>query len=285
MAEQFTTVMDVMRSIFPLGYYDYEGYQKRLAAAAAGRKLPRNKRTNFAHPPATAVDLFAIAGALLHRSGAYHHVAPDVPPITPRAMTVKPEHRIIWVSAGLEWRGEGQRQIPTPPIELMEAWQTLLKYGSAPIFLATDTHVEPPAWWWPALALLCIADEAAKDIGFESGRKKSAQASFVEMPLRLGIKRGAPGSVFTLSKADRDQICVLPKSRTPKVGCTIRSLSHNLALLPARGLARAYWRLQPSETIGGVDLRFCRAWVTSPRYPAFRACPCPAVCGAWQGSY
>lgn len=36
-------------------------------------------------------------------------------------------------------------------------------------------------------------------------------------------------------------VCVRPKSRTPTVGCTLRSLSHNLALLPPRGQVRVRW--------------------------------------------
>jgi hypothetical protein len=57
---------------------------------------------------------------------------------------------------------------------------------------------------------------------------------------------------YSVSTADPDIVCVLPKSRTPTVGCTLRSLSHNLALLPPRGLARAYW-LQSEKPSGPGD--------------------------------
>ena len=45
----------------------------------------------------------------------------------------------------------------------------------------------------------------------------------------------------SLSEARCDVLCVLPKARTTPVGCTMRSLSHHLALLPPRGVARAQW--------------------------------------------
>ncbi|WP_204323251.1 hypothetical protein, partial [Streptococcus pneumoniae] len=34
---------------------------------------------------------------------------------------------------------------------------------------------------------------------------------------------------------------VLPKSRTPAVGCTTRTLSHNLALVPPQGIVNFTW--------------------------------------------
>src|SRR6202012_1223813 len=47
--------------------------------------------------------------------------------------------------------------------------------------------------------------------------------------------------VSTISVASPDVVAVLPKARTAAVGCTMRSLSHHLALLPPRGIARAAW--------------------------------------------
>ncbi len=41
----------------------------------------------------------------------------------------------------------------------------------------------------------------------------------------------------------RQEVCVQPKTRTPQVGCTLRSLSHNLALLPPVGDVQTVWRM------------------------------------------
>jgi hypothetical protein len=43
-------------------------------------------------------------------------------------------------------------------------------------------------------------------------------------------------------------LCVLPKSRTPMVGCTLRSLTHNLSLHPGAGQITSYWfALEPES--------------------------------------
>ena len=43
------------------------------------------------------------------------------------------------------------------------------------------------------------------------------------------------------TQIDTDVACVLPKSRVAQVGCTLRSLSANLALLPPRASVRCQW--------------------------------------------
>jgi hypothetical protein len=48
-----------------------------------------------------------------------------------------------------------------------------------------------------------------------------------------------PNSLCT--EVPPQQACVQPKTRTPQIGCTIRSLSHNLALLPPIGEVRTHW--------------------------------------------
>ena len=237
------TIETAIRSIFPIGYLDYPTYRSRLH-----RKDGPVRSTDLANPPCKAVDLFAIVGFLLLRSGAYHHVSPAVSgAVSPRTVTVSARERKAWVRAGQDWRGDNQPLLPQPPAELLEAWNELLAHKHRAVYRAQSTTMRPRKWWRAALALLCIADEAAKDIGFETGAPKSAQARLVEYEMRQSIK--VEEKVYTLSGADPDYTCVLPKSRTPHVGCTLRSLSHHLALLPPRGLARAYWTPGPPEPI------------------------------------
>ena len=45
---------------------------------------------------------------------------------------------------------------------------------------------------------------------------------------------------MTLS-IDTNKACVMPKSRTASIGCTMRTLSHNLALLPPTYTASCFW--------------------------------------------
>ncbi len=238
MADDRYSLSDAMQALFPTGYLDYRGYQALL------KNKPRRLHRNFLRPPCQAVDLFAIAAFLLHRSGGYHHVSPFVDGASATAsLVIDEETRSQWIEAGREWRGDGKSTLPAPPKALLDAWRGLVRFAKNPLFLNSSGRSKPRPWWRAAMALLAIADEAARDLGFEQEAEKSAQAAMSEVAMRDSIRRDR--KVYTVSNANTDQVCVLPKSRTPKVGCTLRSLSHNLSLLPSRGLARAYWSPHP----------------------------------------
>jgi hypothetical protein len=55
-------------------------------------------------------------------------------------------------------------------------------------------------------------------------------ASFLPKPYQ-SLCRDVPGEVAV----------VLPKTSTPTLGCTLRSLTHHVALLPGQGLVKTYW--------------------------------------------
>lgn len=247
-----TRVRDVMISVFPDGYIDHDLYLGRLAAIKSRRKVPGTLHTSFDNPPCSAVDLFALMGQLMLKSGAYHHISPKVPASSVKNMLVVSRAlRNKWRRLGRLWRGDGSSTLPAPPTEVIKLWQQLLTHADDRVFRAPGYTTLAKEWWKPAISLFCIADEAALDIGFQTIGPKSAQAEYIEAPIRArqaaaktALDRRGPS---TLSKANPDQLCVLPKSRTAKVGCTIRSMSHNLALLPGRGLARAHWSFTPSS--------------------------------------
>ena len=122
-----------------------------------------------------------------------------------------------------------------------------------------------PLWWKHAWRLLAIADEAASGTGFifdmaqmksliEGGKTdiswfegevlvEHVLRSLQQDPIKAGD--GQPLADFrdiqTLSAARPAILNVLPKVRTPSVGCTLRSISHHLALLPPSGVVRAGW--------------------------------------------
>jgi hypothetical protein len=261
------SILDAIQSLFPLGYLDHALYRSRTQISPDAQRPPFERHKSFVNPPCQAVDLFAIAGFLLLKSGGYHHVSPSASGAsTVRVLSITSAERAAWVAAGEKWRGEGRKLLPVPPAELIRAWQELMACKHLPLYLTRKPSASPRPWWRAALTLFIIADEAARDLGFETGRKKSAQAAYSEAPMRQIIAKG--GKTFTLSGADRDQVCVLPKSRTPKVGCTLRSLSHNLALLPARGLARAYWspgpELAEDEALTSIEAPFNVVVVPAP---------------------
>ncbi|TIU90187.1 MAG: hypothetical protein E5V74_01460 [Mesorhizobium sp.] len=229
----------VVESLFPDGYLDIGQYS---AHSEHDARLPRGIGTL----PFLCTDLFAIAAVVLQRSGAYHHVAPDNPSAEPeRLLRVTQDMRERWQRIGKEWRGEITSSGPVdsrPPQELLDIWDSFWVHRSRSIFEELAKTSSAPSWWMPTLELLCIADEAGSGLGFElaPATVPSAQSVLInrEATKRVLVDDAAN---FSLSTADPDVACVLPKSRTPWLGCTLRSLSHNLALLPPRGLARAYW--------------------------------------------
>lgn len=174
--------------------------------------------------------------------------------------------------------------VPDLAGEIFESWCHILAAWSEPLFLPSPGSTAAPVWWKHAYKLLMISDRAGRDsgiskpkdredetsdtpeLGFDKIRKGGHWASFAasiiaddEEPqnerkfetlcedLKLKNWRTlewGTRNINTLSAANRDMVCVLPKLRTAQLGCTMRSLSHSLCLLPPRGFVRASWSSQ-----------------------------------------
>ena len=149
-------------------------------------------------------------------------------------------------------------ELSRAPHRLTQRWQQLFdrdKSGSRPVFEPAPPDEPPPKWWHQAHELMIIADEACQNVGFfdpESPDMPWFEEIMLDIQLHLNFEawqKKPPESrpqwhyqgIQTLSFADPDMACVLPKARTSAVGCTLRSLSHHLALIPAQGIARAHW--------------------------------------------
>ncbi|MGA9582935.1 MAG: hypothetical protein WBR13_13305 [Allosphingosinicella sp.] len=252
-------LFDGVRQLFPEGTLGW-----RIVFGGAGEeKTPLGSGAGaWDEPPEDPIDLFAIVCFLLSRSGAYHHVQPETaPPVTHggRRVTVSESDREIWRPAGRAWSApssvklfnEGKQvfaRLTMPPI-VRELWTKLRQSFEEPVFAPLKPDQPAPGWWNSALALLVISDEAAMNVGFLGEERLGASPMGLlhyatEARIRQALDESPDGEgmgAYTLSAAAPDVICVLPKSRTPALGCTMRSLSHNLAMLPPRGLARARW--------------------------------------------
>lgn len=165
-----------------------------------------------------------------------------------------------------DWIG---RRDGEPLRRLHQAWTAVWKNaGAVPIFSEYKSSTPPPPWWSEALFLFIAADEAARNMGFaEYSQIEQASPTgqqpwffapvneiFFDIARRAtekpstkssAARGGAPflqhSPISSFSGASQDVVCVLPKARTAAVGCTLRSLSHHLALLPPRSIARAGW--------------------------------------------
>jgi hypothetical protein len=229
-------LLDIFKLLFPDGYYDWSSIQN-------SQEHKNTRKSKIRRIPYLCTDLFALTSVLLQRSGAYHHVAPEHETShATRLLKLTSDELDDWVKLGAEWRGDyAAHEAPKIPKRLVEIWDRFWSYRNEDVFVYLAEGANAPDWWRDALALMIIADEAAHGLGFATptGQDSSYQTTVINRTITGDLSDGSPASTFSF--ANPDVASVLPKSRTPSVGCTLRSLSHNLALLPSRGLARAYW--------------------------------------------
>lgn len=216
----------------------------------------------FAIAPLLPADLFAFVGHVLDRSGAYYHVATDTDNASSdglRKLKVDAKMRQRAIVTGRAWRKRkplGTSRIPTPPKHVVQLWNGLQEFRDEKVFAAQDDRAEAPGWWVICLELLMISDEASAGVGFDADNTFStvALSGYIEADRPTGeIFSRIQRAPFSLSTATEELLCVQPKSRTPTLGCTLRSLTHNLALLPPRGQVRARWVRAPFPTTPTSD--------------------------------
>lgn len=213
------------------------GYARQFADFMR-RELPIEHKTIVRRLSTVVVDLLAHvraeAGSIAPAPCRLHGAADDRTRATSRgkAEALKLRTSPVAVSA--------------PPPEVDVQWSVLHAHAMDELFAERDPSLPPPAWWRAALFLVMVSDKAARDLGFEGelGTLKSEPASALDLLMDIVLflpamerKHGAD-SLYSCSFANQNVVGVLPKSRTPAVGCTLRSLSHNLALVPPGGEAR-----------------------------------------------
>ena len=231
--------------------------------------FPRGTRgdSSWKEYPEWPPDLFAICAFLMEQSGSYAWLrSSDIN----NTFQIDTDQRTELCNLGNAWnRGEWYRKADSPKgsasrgrtdAALVALWSAL--YGLRKALVVEDTRaVEPPPWTIAAMYLLIVADQASRGIGFfprAITRKQQQQTDESPYIQVLALQRFFfPAKSRRNSKvwrqpaslgwyADSHIVCVLPKTRTPALGCTIRSLTHHLALLPGRGELRAMWHVNPN---------------------------------------
>lgn len=267
------TVGDVLDRLFPDGTRPAPG-----PATQAGDDPSLDEvAPDWTEIPLLPQDVFAAAGYLLEASGAYHRIVPCGGDPAASALWSAPtlildrDEVDIWIGFGRQWR-VGPIPEATPSDEKLKAikdlWSGLVDHWLWPVVGDGRTV---PKWWRYAFALLVVADEACVNLGYDNAaippspgatpetawwieafmrsqvafhpdNFQNATSRIGANPYHLHYKSRNPTICVA---ASRDVVCVLPKSRTPQVGCTMRTLSHNLALLPPVGVAKAFWQREP----------------------------------------
>lgn len=266
-----STITDVLHETFPRRPGEHAPY---LAFPEATRRHGEAAGV-YAVPPMLPFDVFAVAGRLLLLSGAYHHIAPPTRKRAARLLRITPHELATARDAAAAWRHMDGFKFMNPAPANVEAyrrwrasetgaalsplfdwWQDVFcEHGAHHVVDGGRPERASPGWWRPALLLFIAADEAADEVGFHPvvSARGAPQAPWFERFVNLiFLFLGRPmradedgnvvtSAISTFSAAEKSTCCVLPKSRTPSLGCTLRSLSHNLALMPPQGVATGRW--------------------------------------------
>src|SRR5882724_130919 len=129
-------------------------------------------------------------------------------------------------------------QNAAPPTKIVQAWNRLLRLGKRPGLYD---------WRGDVMLLLVVADAVCEVVGFDLDNEAPqlyARAVFSELlHLQKGEARDLPLSLPSSLcwMVPPTEACVQPKTNTPKVGCTLRSMTHYLALLPPIGVVNTSW--------------------------------------------
>lgn len=275
-------------------------------ASLVRRLLPRGSRPDakgdISLIPSLPMDVFAVTGSLLERSGAYREVVePGAWPFDPLGLREDDWYGRLdavaeaW-SYGLVGLGKADEEALRPIVERYESdlpawedlnpaakairkketylsfnqlrsvdtsvlqreWTALLNHSDVDVCPAPNREQQP--WWRPALRLLIAADSACAGAGFMP-RLLDGQLrlpNWVQMEIMKNAGQEAESFRVTTIASDlveQSMVTVLPKTRTSMVGCTLRSLTHNLALLPPTGRVAARWHMHRSRPIAAVPYK------------------------------
>jgi hypothetical protein len=227
------TIGDVLRRLLPKG------------------SKPGRSRPKWTTCPVWPPDVFAVAAVIVSRSGCY--LRRRYSSYTPGSFC-SDAYRERVVAVGRAWR-DG----PGLPAEVQQLWAGLVSRESVELSPPEEQDAGGLSDDLAdvAMQLLAISDEAATGMGFwytdttlnpfvrlvMKEHKLLLEASLGGMPVT--VDRLLPNLPISLCiGVPPTEVCIQPKTRTAQVGCTLRSLSHNLALLPPRGEVKANWMMR-----------------------------------------
>ncbi|MCB9781275.1 MAG: hypothetical protein H6742_22095 [Alphaproteobacteria bacterium] len=188
--------------------------------------------------PSWPPDVFALAAAVLHRTGAYVRVVELLDGTRQRllddewpaqAETVGKLWRQQWKAATFSDNKPGPVAVPEA---VRSDWSTVWEHGSLPLDDLLDGRTRDDigdscqALCRALLRLVGFADHASRGIGISTAEDDS----FLLFALAVLEENDARS---LCREVHLSRLRVLPKQHTPQRGLTVRSLSHHLALLPA----------------------------------------------------
>ena len=238
-------VIDVIKGLLP------EGTKVKLllkkGASEEFLQSESDRPDGLAQCPTWPPDLFAVVGTIIDKSSCYTLAGPDLDnlPIHTKYLEEVFTAAQSWVSFF---------EIPDA---IQELWDSLIAEAGT-----TDMNevCSKPQLTLTLLKLFAIADEACDGIGWSvnpesSGINELVVTSFLDQSPAAKYAAMADDDIPYLpyrpvslcSLVRTDLAIVLPKSMTANVGCTIRSLSHHLALLPGSTQVEPSWSIADRE--------------------------------------
>jgi hypothetical protein len=201
-------------------------------------------RRDWRRFPEWPPDAFAIAATLVDLSGSY---------CRPRYLSGEnggclfagDQHLKLVHEISPQWGGFNGVALSRPARRVLQRlWDDLIDTQCGEIREWDDPFAMQ--WCDAAIRILCLADSASRGIGFlvqPVGKRPVADFVFQQHQYRLQMQPGdLPHIPWSLcNMVPPEEVCVQPKTRTAQVGCTLRSWSHHLALLPSVGEAATTW--------------------------------------------
>ncbi len=187
-------------------------------------------------------DVFAAAILLLRDSGAYLHCLDPHVPSRPKGWDDRHTWSMRMQRTGQKWA----RDVRAAPPPVAAHWKRLARHAATPVADIRETSL-----WTSLVELAACADEACQGAGLsnlddfahmnESGFERSLHfLALVELYRSLDLH----GRSTMARLVDPSVAVVLPKTRTPQSGVTIRSMSHHLAFFDGREI-KPLWNHVP----------------------------------------
>ncbi|MBL3587543.1 hypothetical protein JMM61_19610 [Rhodovulum sulfidophilum] len=244
-ATQYRSVFDELRNVMPHGTFPQP---------QVGGDAPTSPTWEVL--PALPTDVFGAVAHLLRVSGTIGWFEPSSAGLgSDDSIFLSAEERIDLEELAKAWRTDGESE------GVQDLWTELLSHKDAclrPRLLCQEGRGQGSLDWCKvAFKLILTADMAAEGLGRPLGGDEERVnvmrdlLSAKNQPDRGGqdektiagssLRRRHRHPASMTERIDTDVVCVLPKGRIAQVGCTLRSLSANLALLPPRATVRCQW--------------------------------------------
>lgn len=202
------------------------------------RILPQGTRLGLGkpswyRPPVWPPDIFAAVASLAYASSCYSEPGLALSR-NANESNRKAERAKAAKDVGAKWARSS-----TPPTKVAALWRDLISAWNSPVSAKVGQ-----GWKWKraVLDLLAISDEACEGVGYAPEENDGiANVVWDELTRPAGKKSLLRLPESIAYAVPREVACVLPKASTPNVGCTLRSLSHHLALCPSSAVVSAEW--------------------------------------------